>query len=99
MSGFALRHVDNNEIKQAYPTGKCGKQTIEASQIVKVFSKNAMVRDQEAMLEQIETGILALARHTRLYNKESTQAILTVLREINLTADDVQLTIDNVRNR
>lgn len=88
------------DIKEIYPTGKCGKQEVKASQIVKVFSKNERVRDKDQMLQQIEAGILQLARPTKhTYSKESTAAILTILREINLSSNDSKLEMENVRKR
>ena len=88
------------DIKEIYPTGKCGKQEVQASQIVKVFSKNDRLRDKEEMLRYIETGILQLVRPTKhIYSKESTAAILTVLRAIKLSSSDNQLEMDNVRKR
>jgi hypothetical protein len=84
----------------SYSTGKCGKQEVKASQILKVFSKNDSLKDAEDMLQLIETGVLQLAKPTKHeYSKESTAAILTVLREIKLSPNDQQLALDNVRKR
>lgn len=88
------------DIKDIYPTGKSGKQDVEPSQIVKVFSKNDSLNDAQDMLQYIETGILQLAKPTKhKYSKESTEAILTVLREIKLSPHDQQLELNNVRKR
>ncbi|MBA3535000.1 MAG: hypothetical protein H0T84_00050 [Tatlockia sp.] len=96
MKGAALPY----DIKDIYPTGKCGKQAVEATQVVKVFSKNASLHDAKDMLQYIETGILRLAKPTKHpYSKESTEAILTILRDIKLSPDEQQLELDNVRKR
>lgn len=85
------------DVKDIYPTGKCGKQTVKPSQIVKVFSKDASLKTAEQMLHHIELNILQLARPPKhQYDESSTEAILAVLREIKLGADDKALTKESV---
>ena len=86
------------DIKELYPTGKCGKQLVHPNQIVKVFSKNQETTPQQ-MLNAIIKGLLLVAKPHHLYTQESTSTIMSVLREIKLTADDNQLTESEVRKR
>lgn len=92
--------VSPYDIKEIYPTGKCGKQAVEPRQILKVFSKNENLTEPEDMLNYIEQGVLDLAKPPKhVYSRESSTAILAVLREIQFNAVEQKLTIDDVHRR
>lgn len=88
------------DIKDIYPTGKCGKREVAARQIIKSFSKSNFLDSAESMLNKIEKKVIALykpAKHA--YTKQDTRAILSVLREIKVTADDKALASEDVNKR
>jgi hypothetical protein len=90
------------DIKDIYPTGKCGKQNVNASQIKKVFSKNENMSIPEEMLFCIEKGVLQssnknLTKHH--YSQESTTAIVSVLREIKFLPAEKKLERADVQKR
>ncbi|MBA2710946.1 MAG: hypothetical protein H0U57_10175 [Tatlockia sp.] len=88
------------DIKEIYSTGKCGKQEVESRQIVKVFSKNEKLTEPEDMMSHIEQGIVALAKPPKhVYSRESSTAILEVLRTIQLNSMEEKLTKENVHQR
>ncbi|MBA3536987.1 MAG: hypothetical protein H0T84_10320, partial [Tatlockia sp.] len=88
------------DIKEIYPTGKCGKREVESSQILKVFSKNENLTEPENMLSYIEQGVLDLAKLPKhVYSLESSTAILKVLGEIQFNAMEKKLTKENVHQR
>ncbi len=88
------------DIKNIYPTGKCGKRDVEPKQILKAFSKNVNLTEPEEMLNHIEQGILDLSRPPKhIYSDESTTAILAVLQEIQFSPMENKLTVDNVHKR
>ncbi|WP_131780220.1 hypothetical protein [Legionella bozemanae] len=88
------------DVKDIYPTGKCGKRTIDPKQIVCVFSKSKNLSSPEAILREIESKIVLLFKPaTNCDDALSTGAILNVLREIKLKGDEKKLTIEKVRYR
>ncbi|HHT0592201.1 TPA: hypothetical protein ACTXXA_002186 [Legionella anisa] len=87
------------DVKDIYPTGKCGKRDIDPKQIVCVFSKSKNLSFPEAVLREIESKVVHLFMPVHSYDAFSTKAILNVLREIKLKVDEKTLTIDKVRYR
>ncbi|MGM9452337.1 hypothetical protein ACTAZI_03280 [Legionella bozemanae] len=88
------------DVKDIYPTGKCGKRTIDPKQIVCVFSKSKNLSSPEALLREIESKVVHLFKPiTNSYDAPSTRAILNVLREIKLSGDENNLTIEKVHSR
>ncbi|MBJ16449.1 MAG: hypothetical protein CMF38_07450 [Legionellaceae bacterium] len=88
------------DIKTFYPTGKCGKQKVMATQIVSSASKSHRLNSPEAVVRFFEKAILKLdqsAKHS--YNPGSTKAILSILREIELRPDENVLTFEGVQSR
>lgn len=84
------------DVKDIYPTGKCGKRTIDPKQIVCVFSKSK----NEAILREIESKVVLLFKPaTNCDDALSTGAILNVLRETKLKGNEKKLTIEKVRYR
>ncbi len=88
------------DIKEIYPTGKCGKREVEPRQILKIFSKNENLTEPEDILNYIEQSVLDLAKPPKhVYSQESSTAILAVLREIQFNAVEQKLTKDDVHRR
>ena len=90
------------DIKDIYPTGKCGKRKVEAKQIISSVSKSHSLNSPEAVVRRIEETILninqpAPAKH--LYDAGSTKAIISILKEIELKPGEGALTSNAVRNR
>ncbi|KTD36273.1 hypothetical protein Lnau_1257 [Legionella nautarum] len=86
------------DIKDLYPSGKCGKQTISPNQIIRVFSKTE-ASSPENMLSSIINYLVLPSKPQHHYSEESTRAILSILREIQLTASDSALTEQETRRR
>lgn len=88
------------DIKPIYPTGKCGRKTVSSKHIVKTYSKSEVVKTPEDMLLSIEKSILTLSKPARHhYSNESTQAIIAVLEEAQITASDTLLTAENISRK
>lgn len=88
------------DIKDIYPTGKCGKREVKAKQIVSSASKSSSLSTPEAVVQCFEEAILKLgqpAKHT--YDSGSTTAIISILREIGLRPDENTLTSEGVHGR
>ncbi len=88
------------DINDIYPTGKCGKRQINAKQIVNTFSKSSLLSSPEKIVRAFEKEIINLdrfAKHT--YTSESTKAILSVLREIELRPNERALTCEGAKRR
>lgn len=91
--------VEPYDIKDIYPTGKCGKREVAARQIVKGFSKSPP-DTAENMLNNIEREVIELYKPAKhVYSAQDTTAILSVLREIGVNAGDTTLTEYAVRAR
>lgn len=88
------------DIKDIYPTGKCGKREVVARQIVRGFSKSDSLDTPESMLNKIEKGVIELYKPAKYaYTEQDTRAILSVLREININANEKSLTSEDVSKR
>lgn len=88
------------DVKDIYPTGKCGKRNIDPKQIVCVFSKSKNLFSPKVILREIESKVVHLFDPAKNgYDALSTRAILNVLREIELKSDEKTLTIEKVRSR
>ncbi len=88
------------DIKDIYPTGKCGKREVTARQIAKSISKSASLDTAESMLNKIEKEVIELYKPAKYaYTEQDTRAILSVLREINVNANDKSLVSDDVSKR
>jgi len=87
------------DINDTYPTGKCGKKNIKASQVTAVQSKSDFVDSAEGVLCLLERQLLKSTTAPRplrhRYSKDSMSAIMQVLNEIQpspgkkLTKEDV----------